>query len=98
MFDTGADENFVSENFASAKGLIVTKAIEPLQMQVADGRTVTVDRVCKLYMKFSRFRTTVQAYVLPSGCSKLDVILGDPWLHDNNATISYNGRRVKVKM
>ena len=27
LFDTGADENFVSENFASAKGLIVTKAI-----------------------------------------------------------------------
>ena len=98
LFDTGADDNFVSETFASAKGLIVTEAAEPLQVQVADGRTVTVDRVCKLFMKFSRFKTTVKAYVLPSGCSKLDVILGDPWLHDNNATIAYNGRSVKVTM
>ena len=79
LIDSGASRDFVNEATVQRLGLKVEKAKHPLRVQVADGRTLQINKVACVELSLDRklaYRT--RAYVMPMGRT-CDVILGMTW-------------------
>ncbi|XP_023768578.1 uncharacterized protein LOC111917159 [Lactuca sativa] len=95
LFNSGATRSFVSlvlsKKFQDAPGTLDT----PLEVDIADDRTVSAARVCQDYVlnvHGERFRIDL----VPIPLQGLKVIIGTDWLGANGAMINCERQLVRV--
>src|SRR6202047_5296387 len=103
IFDTGATTEYLGEEAAERAGAEIIR-IEPRKIRVADKQLVTCNSVAKVEMKLGSLTPElITAYVLPM--SKIDLILGLPWLRKHNPHVDFqnmsfeftkNGRKYTI--
>src|SRR6266511_2123677 len=88
LLDSGASKNFVNESFAS-KNKMLTKKMSPMEVELADGRKSTTNRIVEINkLELGSYRTSgIKAQVMK--LQRYDIILGKPWLYHANPTIDW---------
>jgi hypothetical protein len=78
LFDSGADDNFVSASFAATQGLVV----EPVKGSVLLGNNTEVNAkgLALVHLSLGAFHKAVTCLVLPDLMSEADIILGDKFM------------------
>lgn len=74
FIDCGSTHNFIDEETAKRLGCVISKTKSQL-VQVADGREIPTDRMCKGFMQGAMFQDDF--LIFPIG--KSDVVLGIQW-------------------
>ena len=78
IVDNGATTIYISEGVAEKLGVPIQR-VKPRTVSVADKEVVTVSGVMQFELKLGDLPTeTICAYTFP--LSKVDVVLGLPWL------------------
>ena len=91
LLDTGASTCFMSRDLARRAGLKECQR-SPIQVTLADGQIVTVQRAAEVPLQMGRFRQkALSCYILPAAAH--DVILGEPWLKQYRALIEYDAEQ-----
>ena len=91
LLDTGASTCFMSQELARRAGLEACQR-SPLQVTLADGRRVMVQRAAEVPLQMGRFRQKkLSCYILPAAAH--DLILGEPWLKQHRALIEYDAEQ-----
>ncbi|KAJ9536480.1 hypothetical protein OSB04_un000317 [Centaurea solstitialis] len=96
MFDSGATHSFVSHEFEERLGCEPTDLEQPLVVEVADARTVTMVRVyrnCTIELGGERFSIDLMPLVMKELC----VIVGMDWLSPHNAKILCGSKQVRIR-
>lgn len=91
LVDTAAQGNFINSKFTRAAGIELQLA-RPGSVTVADGTNVPIDGECVVHLKIQGYQTKLRmmAVELDNG---FDVILGDPWLKQNQVNLTYKPPR-----
>jgi gag-polyprotein putative aspartyl protease len=87
LIDSGATGPFISPAFAARLGLHI-RTDTTASIALADGTNVLSDGVCKATITIGSFRCKVEFTVTPLA-SHYDVILGNSWLRQYKAILSY---------
>ena len=90
LLDTGATASFVGEALVKRLGLRIQPAMGSLQVEVADGKTVSSLGTCTIHFKIQGYVGSITLYVLPAMTSNCDVILGEDWMWATGAVLDYN--------
>ncbi|KAJ9561695.1 hypothetical protein OSB04_006855 [Centaurea solstitialis] len=96
MFDSGATHSFVSHEFEETLGCEPTDLEQPLVVEVADARTVTMVRVyrnCTIELGGERFSIDLMPLVMKELC----VIVGMDSLSPHNAKILCGSKQVRIR-
>jgi transposase InsO family protein len=98
LIDSGANANFVSEEFVHSNGIKQLKLAEPIVVRMADGRTSAITQylplvTVKVYGKESTHDTAVD-FLIVKGL-KFSVIVGSPWLAKANPIIYWLEKTVE---
>lgn len=79
LFDTGTTHNFIDSRFVEKRG-IQTQQFEGIRVKVADGHTLTCERMIpNLPLKLNNFEFKANFYVVNMGGT--DIVLGMKWRH-----------------
>ena len=87
LIDSGSSGNFISTSMVEACNLQTQQHIDPLEVIVADGRSLTgVDCVTKVPFSIGKVRGLFsgEVYLL----DEFDLILGIPWLTERRVLLS----------
>jgi hypothetical protein len=101
LLDSGASRDFVNKRTVTQRGWKIENASHAIDVQVADGRVLTLDKVAAVELQLAPgllYRT--KAYVMPMG-GALDAILGMTWWQSWEVVKFYgkhNPKQVKVTM
>ena len=94
LVDGGSSGNFVSEAFVAANGLRTT-AVQPRSVLLADGSEYSLGRAVRVPIKLGRYRAKMRLDVLP--LDQCEVILGKPWLFQENPLVDWKLNTLKFK-
>jgi hypothetical protein len=97
LFDTGAEQSFVSASFLRSAGLwpkVVGRRV-PSVTTAANGTAVQIEGEITCELKLSDHVSTVHCLVADLGIDH-EVILGQPWLHEQQAVLSVGCLQVTV--
>jgi hypothetical protein len=98
--DTGASHCFIDPTFVKVCGIHTKKTHQ--QVELADGTSVQVQTVCEVNIKIASphsrtlYKKTVTCLVLDLGAG-FDVILGQDWLLQEQAILSYADKECTLK-
>ena len=89
LIDSGAGGKFIDQNFAKANGFELHKLDTPLRAYNVDGtenKRGTIKSFVKLNLEINGRKTTTE--LLVTGLGKERIILGFPWLNEQNPNIN----------
>jgi len=98
LVDCGASHNFISEDFIKHHHLH-TNPVTSVSVTVANGLTVYINQaLMNFQLQLSDFNDKIPlAYVFPiKSDADYDVILGLPWLFQNNPSIDWKARTIII--
>ena len=92
LVDSGATGNFANLIFVQENEITTSQLSEPITVKNADGslnRGGPITAACNLWIKSPEFRHRTTLEVVDLGSSPFDIILGFPWLKENNPDIDW---------
>ena len=92
LVDSGATGNFANLIFVQDNEITTSQLSEPITVKNADGslnRGGPITAACNLWIKSPEFRHRTTLEVVDLGSSPFDIILGFPWLKENNPDIDW---------
>ena len=98
--DTQASQNFINKAFVAEHSVPCTKTFQ--QVELADGSLVPAEGECRVYLRIpgkhpgTSFSRQVQCTVLDLG-AEFDLILGDSWMQQTKADLSYGTKTCTVQ-
>lgn len=97
MCYSGAARNFMSLDFAQECSITLIECLSPLAVEAVDGRPLGTRKVTHMTTKLSMsmgilHQETIQLYIIST--SHAPIILGLPWLHKYNPTISWQDSQI----
>ena len=90
LIDTGAQDCFISQAFA-AKAQLPVRTVRCLPVEMAAGATAEVLGKTSARLQFQSHASSPVFYVLRALPADYDLILGESWLKQHQATLSYDG-------
>jgi hypothetical protein len=94
MVDSGASDCFMDVSFACEQGIVCKPAKRTVSL--ADGSTVDAALQTPLRVKIQGYTATVPCFMLDLQ-QQFDVILGDTWLTQSQATLCYATRTCSIR-
>ena len=95
LIDSGASENFVSQQFLSRHKLRLSE-VSVLSVVLADGREHACDQaLTRAQLRIGRYKDHVQLRSLP--LQQCDIILGKPWLTRINPAIDWQANTLQFQ-
>jgi hypothetical protein len=98
LIDSGANSNFISLEVVQKNSLVPVKMVEPIIVNMADGRSSTIDSylpLVKICAKSDLSSVVSVADVLIVKDLKFPLILGIPWLRNTNPIIDWKQKILK---
>ena len=95
MIDSGATEDFINPEVCNKHGIKTTKATNPREIYLADGKPSAmglVTHMTKVPMDISSHRELATFQV--ANLQKHEVILGMLWLRKHNPTIDWHDKKI----
>lgn len=97
LIDTGAEgHNYLSHNFCQRIGLKPTPVKDTISVQGVQDSTGVVHGTCTAVMTLQSLKLSIQFLVIDMP-NAFDVILGDVWLRQTQATLDYDTRTCVVR-
>ncbi|GKE38279.1 putative reverse transcriptase domain-containing protein [Tanacetum coccineum] len=97
LFDSGADNSFVSTTFMPLLGIEPSDLGFSYEIEIASGKLVEIDKVikgCKLEIEGHEFDINL----IPFGSRSFDVIIGMDWLSNHKAEITCHEKVVRIPL
>ncbi|KAD3640201.1 hypothetical protein E3N88_29424 [Mikania micrantha] len=82
LFDTGADQSFISSNFACHLNYVEELLDSPYTIEIANGKHITVDTILRNY-PLTLGDHTFSIDLIPMELGSFDIIIGMDWLSLN---------------
>jgi len=98
MIDSGATEDFIDREVCNKHGIEMIKAKKPRESYLADGNPSAmgpVTHMTQVPMDISSHRELATFQV--ANLQNHEVILGMPWLREQNPTSDWNDKRITFK-
>jgi len=95
MIDSGTTEDFIEREVCNKHGIKMIKAKNPGEIYLVDGKPSAmgpVTHMTKVPMDISSHRELATFQV--ANLQNHEVILGMPWLREDNPTIAWNDKRI----
>lgn len=87
LHDSGASSSFIRSNSLKAAGLVPDVVDESYSVEVADGKSITLNQEISGRLQIDRYQERRRFKVFPM--RKFDIILGKDWLQDANPKINW---------
>ncbi|KAD3640682.1 hypothetical protein E3N88_29905 [Mikania micrantha] len=97
LFDTGADQSFISSDFASHLNHAEESLDSPYSIEIANGKQITVDTVlrnCPLTLGDHTFSIDL----IPMELGSFDIIIGMDWLSLNRVEFICSDKLLRIPM
>jgi hypothetical protein len=97
LVDCAATLDFVSEDFVRRFALLTCKSLTKTPFRLANGHRVTSSAVCDVTFELARHEFKRAFYVL-SDLRAADLVMGLPWLDDEQASLQFGTTRAFTLM
>ena len=95
LLDSGATNNFMAPTEVERRRLPITTAPTALHVRLADGSTLTTDKVVSADVQLGTLPITVQFYILD--IKGIVAVLGKPFLTDFNPVIDWRTNFMTIR-
>lgn len=97
LFDTGADRNFISHEFASLLSLPIRTITNTIHIELANGEMIEANQIiqgCALNLNNHIFEINI----LPVELGSFDIVVGMDWLAKNQAEVICRNKTIRIPL
>jgi aspartyl protease len=95
LIDSGAGGQFIDQNHAKTIGLVTQALDEPITAQNVDGTEIKRGKITTFIdLNLTINKKTTKTRLLVTGLGKQRIILGFPWLNEQNPNIDWKTRKI----